>query len=315
MPFLVPVLAAIGGGSAVAGGLAVAGTAASVYSSVSQANAAKKAGAASGQGVDIASIDQQTRDIAKQNALDSAALEKQLTPEVPQLRTAANTAVLNDIGGTQTQRDAAGVLAGNLNKTASDPFANTPLLKAAIEKARSDLALGGKLSLDQQNEATRQGGVDAATVGGGGLGLGRDLAGRDLGLKSYQIEQQRLNTALQAGGLESNQTQFNAQNFLNQYGALNSYYNNLRTQDLQAAAFGNSIPSPVVGLDPSSVANIATGNQNAQNQAAINSANIKAQQGQNLMGFGGQLLGYAASNYGKTPAASTPNYSTAYLND
>lgn len=327
MPFMIPALAAIGGGSALAGGLAVASTAAGAYGAISQANAAKKAaGAASSASgslpngaLDIEALDAQTREIAKQNAADSAALEKSMTPEVPQLRTAANNAVLNGIGGNENQ----GQLANFVMSRFGQPITgggtlgqiSTPLLNEAIAKARSDLQLGGQLGLDQRNEATRRGAARSGSVTGG-LGLGRDLAARDLGLTSYGVEQQRFQNAAALSPLELNREGMNLgrdttmlnygfnsdlannQNYLSQFGALNSYYNNLRQQDLAAAAYGQSIAPPVVGLDPSAVANLTVADRNNQIVNAQNAAGIKAQQGSNLMGFGGQLLGYAANAYG-----------------
>jgi hypothetical protein len=367
MPFMVPVLAAIGGGSAIAGGVTAAttlgGLALTAKGQSDARSAARQANnAAANAKIDINALDAQTRAIAKKNAEDSAALEKQLTPEIPALRTAANNAVLQGIGGSPEQQQAMNFLMqrfnqpstsaqfnqvgapGALQSTASMGATNfnTPLLNEALAKARGDLALGGKLSLDQRNEATRRGASQSGSISGG-LGLGRDLAARDLGLTSYGVEQQRFANAagltpvelsresqlLQAQqnasnfnltknlgeanyglnaarfgfdqnlasanfGLQSDLA--NQQGFLNQYSLLNSYYNNMRNQDLAAAAFGQSIAPPVVGLDPSAVADLAVGNQNVATQGAQNAAGIKAQAGQNLSGFGGQLLGYGFMN-------------------
>lgn len=302
------------GATGVLAGAAIAGAATSAYGISQQSKAAKSAAdAAAKSHIDIGALDQQTRAIAKQNALDSAALEHQLTPEVPQLRTAANNAVLNGIGGNAAQAAGADFLMSRFGQPISGGFnapeINTPLLQEAIAKARSDLALGGKLSLDQRNEATRRGAATAGTTSGR-LGLGRDLAARDLGLTSYGVEQQRFANAAGLAPQEANREalglnratsifdrnfavdQANNNNYLNSFGMLNSYYNNLRQQDLAAAAYGQSIAPPVVGLDPSAVANIAVGNQNNQTQGALNAAGIRAQQGGNLAQFGGQLIGY-----------------------
>lgn len=331
MPFLAAG-ALVGGLSAgaVAGGMTAAtgamlgaslGSAAQGYFDGKSAQKAANAAAQNAK-VDIAALDEQTRKIAKQNALDAAELERQLTPEVPMLRTAANNAVLNSIGGSDEQRQAAQFLMARMNQPMTNAtFGDTPLLREAIAKARADLAQGGHLSLDQRNAATRGAAATAGSVGGGGLGLGRDLTARDLGLTSYNVEQQRLQNATNLGNLELSQQgalanfnlsrdSANAANFLSNYGALNTYYNNLRQQDLAAAAYGQSIPQPVVGLDPSAVANLTVANQNAQTQAAMNSANIKAQSGQNMLGFAGQLIGYGLGNnmFGASGTGSYPIY-------
>ncbi len=312
--------------------LAGASLAAGVGSTIAASDSARKArnqaaDAAKNAQVDIGKLDEQTRAISKQNALDSAALEKQLTPEVPQLRTAANNAVLGGIGGNAQQGQMANFLMGRFGQPVVGQGTlgqiSTPLLNDAIAKARSDLALGGQLSLDQRNEATRRGAGQSGSATGH-LGLGRDLSARDLGLTSYGVEQQRLQNAMglsqeelagQQLGLNRDSTLLNFgfnrdvannNNFISQFGALNSYYNNLRQQDLAAAAYGQSIAPPQVGLDPSAVANLSVGNQNVATQGAMNAANIGAQRAQNLTNFGGQLIGYGLSQYnpGSSPTVS-----------
>jgi hypothetical protein len=421
MPFLAAgaLIGGLGAG-AVAGGMTAVGGAAlgaSIGSMVQGQSDAKKAAsaarnAAANAQIDIAALDAQTRAIAKKNAEDSAALEKQLTPEVPKLRTAANEAVLGGIGGSDEQRQLANFLmsrfgqpstsaqfnttgfnrtespafgqAPGLTKTDSlaDPSLSAPLLADAIAKARADLALGGKLSLDQRNEATRRGAAQSGSVSGN-LGLGRDLTARDLGLTSYGVEQQRLanaaglspvelsrETSLQqliqnaaafnlnknlgesnfglnrfnsesanalaaanfglnqnmaeanfglnqnsaAANFGLNRDQMNQQGLFNQFSLLNSYYNNLRQQDLAAAGYGQSIQQPTVGLDPSAVANLAVGNQNVATQGAMNAANIKAQGAQNLTNFGGQLLGYGFMNGFGGSGGTGMDPASSYLN-
>jgi hypothetical protein len=70
---------------------------------------------------------------------------------------------------------------------------------------------------------------------------------------------------------------------------------------LNAAQFGQTIQSPVVGLDPSAIANLAVGNSNVQSGAAQNAAAITANRAQGASQLGGQLLGLGASMYGNRP--------------
>jgi len=266
------------------------GAASTAYGASQQRKAQKDAIEAGKSGqVNIAAIDAQTREMARRNALESAELERQLTPEVPQLRTAANQAVMQGLNPSSQQQAAIDSLYARMGGSVS-----TPLLQAAIEKARADLAQGGQLSVDQRNEAARRGLARAGTVTGG-LGLGRDLAARDIGLTSYQVEQQRLQNAAGLGAQELGREQFNASNFLNQFQALQNYYNNNRSFALGAAQYGQSIQQPIVGLDPSSAANLAVGNQNVSAQALANQANIRGQQAQGLTQLGGQFLGFGLS--------------------
>lgn len=261
-----------------------------------------------------------TAELSRQNALASAELEKQMTPEVQQLRTASNQNLLNGLNSNQYD------MSGEQNLIRSQlgqqvGAINTPLLNAAIEKARGDLALGGGLSIDAQNLATRQALAKAGTVGGG-LGLGRDLVARDLGLSSMQIEQQRLQNASQLGGQElqlgqSNAQigQFNAGNLLNQIQLLNSINQNGFGRDLATAQYAESIQRPIVGLDPGSAANLQIAQQNAAGAANANLANIKGQQNQNYINGIGQIGGaLMAFNQSKQPSyvPSQYDYNTAY---
>lgn len=269
----------------------------SVYSSNKASKTADKAIAA-GQ-VDIDAISQMASDQAKQNAYASAELERQLTPEVPQLRTASNQAVL---AGLQTPADVTKARAALAAQTGQN--LNTPLLNAAIQKAQSDLALGGNLDVDTQNAVTRAGlaKTGAAT---GGLGLGRDVVARDLGLTSLQLQQQRLNAASQIGGQELDLAQSNSTNLLNNVSMLSQLQNAERANALNVATYGQSIGMPVVGLDPAGVANLATGNATNASAGYANKANIAGAQGQSYMNLAGQGLGYGLMAYNNRQPAQT----------
>lgn len=254
------------------------------------------------------SLEQSTADLAKQNALNSAALEKQLTPEVPLLRQQSNQALLNgmnsgtyDMGGARTSLSANGF----------GSQLNTPLLNAAIAKAQGDLALGGTLDQETQNAVTRHGLATAAGVAGpgGGLGLGRDVVARDLGLTSLQLQQQRLANASQLGGQELNLGQSNATNLLNHINLLNQINQGEFGRNLATAQYAEGIARPVVGLDPGASANLQIANQNAQAKASANAADVKGQQTQGYMQLAGQGLG-ALMAYNNRPQVNTLPYNT-----
>lgn len=280
-----------------------AGVATSADASRKASHSAQDAAKASQ--VDINALDEQTRKIALKNAEDSRALEASLTPEVPRLRTDANNAVIGALGGDPALESAKQKLSASLGI----PL-NTPLLNDAIAKARSDLALGGKLSIDQQNLATRQGLAQAGTSTGN-LGLGRDLAARDLGLTSYGVEQQRLMNASQLGGQELSLATDNSSNLLNQIQLLQSINSNKNAFSLGAAQYGQSIGQPIVGLDPSSVANIAIGNGNNAGAALSNRANIYGQQSSNYANLAGQLAGSYLNYSARQPTTTAPSYGTS----
>ncbi len=297
MPWLIPVVA-------------------TAYSAIAANQQNKKAqgaanAAANASQVDIDSLDAKTRAIAKQNALDSAALEQQLTPEVPALRTAANTAVLNGIGPTAAENASQAQLMGGLGKDVAGRV-NTPLLQAAIAKAKADLAMGGRLPQDVQNLVTRRALSNSGTVSGG-LGLGRDISARDLGLTSLDLSNQRLQTAGQLGAqelgveTENNNTAFNnASHQLNLVQLLRSLGGDQFGRSLSAAQYGESIARPVVGLDPGSVADLAVGNASNKSAALSNSANIAGRQSQNYLNLAGQIGGNALLQYNQTKKPINP---------
>ncbi len=297
--------------SAIALGVAAVGAGANLYGQ-SQAQKAAKDAAAKSQ-INIDALNDQTKAIATQNAKDSAALEQQLTPLVPQLR---NTALQGVISGLHP--DAATLKAENILQGQLGQGLHTPLLNAAIQKAQSDLALGGQLGTDQQNLVTRGALANAGGVSGpgGGLNLGRDLTARDLGLSSLQLGQQRLQNASQLGGQEQGLGQANASNLLNKIQMLQSISNTGFGRQLGAAQFGQGIQQPNVGLDPSAIANISIGNSNNQSAALANRANMLGQQSNNLSGFLGQAAGYGLLNYNQTnnPASNAYNFNSTYQN-
>lgn len=261
--------------------------------------------------VDIGALDARARQIAQQNAIDSANLEAQMTPEVPALRQDANNQVKSQMNPSGWDDYSQQQLTGLANNPVGP--AQTPLLRAAIAKAKADLALGGGLSRETQNQVTRQGLAKAGTVGGG-LGLGRDVVARDLGLTSLDLERNRLQAASQLGGQElamegqNAGTAFNNRtSLLNAVQMLQGIQGNQFNRAMGAAQFGESIQRPIVGLDPGSVVDLTVGNANNASAASANRANIYGAQGQNWMNMAGQLGGAALMSYGNSGAATYPS--------
>lgn len=288
----------------VATAIAAAGLAVSAASAINSASNQKKALSAQQNAInanDPAALAQLAHDQSIQNAKDSYALQNQLTPTVQPLQNASNAGLLNFMnqGTDPGVAKAQSMVASNLGV----PL-NTPLLNSAIAKAQSDLALGGKLSADQQNLATRQGAATAGSVGGGGLGLGRDLTARDLGLTSAQVEQQRLQNASQLGGQEQQGAEFSSNNLISSLNALSSANNTKYRQLLGTAQYAQSIKPPTVGLDPGSTASAAVANNNAQAQLATNQSNANTSQVNGYANLAGQGLGLLQQ------VNSTPSYNT-----
>lgn len=309
-----------------AAAVAVAGVGATAYGASQQAKAAKEAGKAGGAAqVDIAGLDAQARALSKRNLAESNALEEQFNPEVAALRRQATESLLGYTNGPDTGRDALRSSLFNDFNTGNQPLARSALLDDAIAKARSDLAMGGGLSTSTRNEVTRRAGANAASMGGGVPGLGRDIAARDLGISALGLEQARLQAAGALGAQDqavlAQQAQLANQNFdrrMSTASLLSDLDGQTFAQRLALANFGQSIARPESGLSPSSLVDLTVGNSNASSAAAANAAAVRAQQGQNTMQLGGQLLGLAGGLYanrarststGQTPGTfvTTPN--------
>jgi hypothetical protein len=284
-----------------------------LYSGI-QANQAKKAaqGAAGASQVDIGALDARARQIAQQNAADSAALEQAMTPEVPQLRRDANNQILSQMNPSGFDEFSQQQLTGLAQSQVGG--AQTPLLRAAIAKARANLGLGGGLSQETQNLVTRQALAKAGTVAPGGLGFGRDITARDLGTTSLALERQRLMDASQLGGQElamesqdANTAFNNRANILNAINTLQGVQGNQFNRALAAGQYGQSIRPPVVGLDPGSVVDLTTGNASNRSAGLASQANIYGAQSQGFGQFGGQMLGAGLLAYNnRTPYTSKP---------
>jgi hypothetical protein len=289
-----------------------------------QAQAAKKAAeAGQGSAVDIASLDQQARDLAKRNAADSASIEAQYNPSVAALREQATSSLLpysgtnNSLSSTsQTLRTG---LYNDFSNAGNAQLQQSGLLSDAIARARADLALGGALDTSARNEISRRAAANAGAVGGGGLGLGRDLSARDLGISSLNLSNQRLANAGAFGAQEqafnNAQGQFGLQNTaqrLSTAGLISDLGQQDFNRQFQLAQFGQSIARPEVGLTPSSLVDLTVGNRNASTAAAQNAAAVQAQSGNALMGLGGNLIGAGAGLYANRQNQATKAPASTY---
>lgn len=312
-----------GAGLAVAAGGAVASADAQRKALHAQQDAQKAALDSSTNGsVDINALDQQARDFAKRNAADSAALEDQYNPGASTLRR-NSIAALN--GGSTTDALPQSIIdriAAQAGTVPSGISYDSPLLRDAIAKARTDLALGGTLDRETQNAVTRKG---LATAGGvtGNLNLGRDIVARDLGLTSLDLEKQRLANATTLGAQEAALGQGNANlslqaqlagtnNLFNSANFLNSIDSGDFAQRLALAEFGQNIAQPTSGLDPGSVVNLAVGNSNARAQGLQQASALQAAGANQKSQLGGQLvgagLGIASKYFTPTYTSPTPTY-------
>jgi len=282
--------------------------------------------------VDIAALDQITRDMAVKNAEQSAALEQRLNPEVASLRKQSIESLQQDLGPDaydQTLRQ--GLLSDFNNVRPTGVSGQSQLSQDAYNQAAQNLAMGGAIPQDVQNMLTRRAAAQSGRVGGG-LELGRDITARDLGLTSLDLMNNRLNTAqsfgaqtdqfnLSADQLRAQQQQAALNERLQSAGLVANIGNADATRRLAIANLTQGINQPITGLDPGAAAAVSIGNVNALQAYLANQQELQAQQQNAKNSATGNLIGQlpgAISAVGglfkggsSTPSYSMPSFNTS----
>lgn len=254
------------------------------------------------QPLDISKIIAESRANAATTLAESKNLEQQYFPGTTILRNAAEVSL-----GKLANQSTAGFQARNsLLDGLGGPIANAsvssnPLLQGAADRILGQLNLGGKLDAETQAAATRAALQGAGTAGISGSGAARGLVARDLGLTSLALQNQRQQAALGAGntlaqlGLQGESLKL--QDYLGRYNAAQG----AAGQDIQSTTLlGNLIDArqmPNAGLSSTDIANLYSGQNNAQNQMNATNASIAAQRSnsnlQALLGLGTAAAGLA----------------------
>jgi len=265
--------------------------------------------------VDINALDRQAREFALRNAAEGAALERQYNPGAAELRAGGLSALLDSLNPDARQEE----IVARIMSQAGDPLTaytfDSPLTREAIEAARADLALGGAIPLDVQQQVARRAFERSGSVSGG-LGLGRDISARDLGLTSLDLRNQRLARAASIGaqeaalerenaGIRSAAEAYGRGNLLQSGDFLTRVLSGDYAKALAAAQLGQNISMPETGLDPGTVANIAVGNSNALAQKQQQDAATRAARAAQTSQFGSQLIGAGLGMFGQSTAPKT----------
>lgn len=284
------------------------GTGAQLYSANKASKDAKALAAesANAKPVDILKLQQEANAVARQNAFGSKALEAELDPNISRLRNLTSSQLLRDSvdnandGSTDFFKQK--VLDSINNPDQLPALQRSDLFDAATNKALSDLQLGGGLDTATRNEVTRRALATSSNVSGGDLGLGRDISARDLGLTSLNLQQARLQAAMQQGnqdlnfnigqqGSQAQQNQLNRSNLaagISAYGAIGA---NKQNQNLSLAQYIQNIQQPTFGIDPGSIVDISMGNSNNQANAQQQALGIRAQANANRQAAIGSAIG------------------------
>lgn len=230
--------------------------------------------------VDIGKLVADSRANAEENLKKSLQLEQQYLPGQAAAREAATQQFLTQLdptGAYAKQREKAvadllGFTAGGAQPT----YKGSELFQSAADRILADLNLGGQLSADTQSAVVRGALSGAGASGVLGSEAGRGLVARDLGLTSLQLQQARQQAALQAGQIQSQLGLQQAQQYLQSLGL----GIDATTGQLQQAGslynMANQQMLPEAGLSSADIANVSVGQTNAQNQAAMQAAGIRA---------------------------------------
>ena len=260
-----------------------------------KAEQAQKDALAAIKGVDIGALNTQVVDTQTANAEAAKKLQAQLEPGVQPLQAASLSELLAQLQPDQYTTQIKDMLSKSLTGGSS---INPSLLNSAVDAAQTQLNLGGKLDQETQNQIMRAALAKAGSVAPGGLGLGRDIAARDLGLNSLQLYQQRLNNASTIGGQQLSEQTAQAQLQTAQQQMLAALAGGDYTKALQIAQFAQSIQTPSVGLSGTDVANLSTGNLNQENAKILGTANLQAAGDINTGKTYSSILGTVTNPYG-----------------
>lgn len=230
------------------------------------------------------------RQQARENAIAAIQLERELYPELYQLRKNAFSSLLSDMG-TSTQ-----VPSAMIDRLMSDFYADTApqLLRDVRQQIIGDFAMGGRLTPDIQREVSR-----ASMVGAGQAGVtgqtAQDIVARDLGISATALRQARQDTALASALEEQSRAEANQAQRLAQASTIDDLLQTDVNRRMQIASLAAGIPTSPAGIDPGSLAsyNIALTNAQMEADAAREAARAQASASRSsgLFGFLGKVAG------------------------
>ena len=130
--------------------------------------------------VDIPALNAQVVSQSIDNARRSAALERELSPELVALRQGGLRSLLSSLDPSAYDEALNVRVFGELNRP---DIGDSALSVASRARAMEELNMGGDIPLDVRNLITRRAAATAAGVGGGGQENGRGQTARDQGHK------------------------------------------------------------------------------------------------------------------------------------
>ncbi len=298
--------------TAVAIGAAVT-AAAGAYSAVAAHDAAKKGANAQKKAVqsqekllkklDPGALNNLAQDFDRQRAQNRIALQKEIDPEVGELRDISKKQLLERALTPASERQSNTLASKLYSEVKTEDPRLVALKNTILERAKSELDAGASLPPEFQGELVRAGLENGAQSG---VGIGKPAIGggvaRLLGAAGIQLEQQRQQSALQLTAAAQDMTN-------SRINILSSVFPRLR--ELEAADRNESIANlqlaenmlPESGLSGQEAVNIKIGTSKAKAALLQQRANIKAGEAQADAQFNSALAQTAASTISSAAGA------------
>lgn len=239
---------------------------------------------------DALQVAQFGREQARENALASLQLEREMFPELFQLRQQAFGSLLGDLTGSTR------IPEGMMNRLMADFYADSvpQQLRDARQRISEEFQMGGRLTPDVQRQVARVSQAGAGRAGVTGQ-TAQDIVARDLGLSATALRDMRTERGFQAGIQEAEMERGDMARRLGQAGAIQGFRNVDADRRLAIAGLSTGIPMPQAGVSPGDLASIPIAMTTAQMQADATReaarAQASAERSSGLFGLFGNVLG------------------------
>jgi hypothetical protein len=282
----------------------VVGGAVAAKSAADRSARAQREALAGQKGVDVADVTRQAREADLQKYRDQFRLQAEVDPGSAALRESSNKALQESVFGDPNEKNANEILKSLFNENVNVDPNDANFVQALKTRAQETLALGGKISPDQQAELVRAGLETGAQSGfNAGSSATRQGVGKLLASESEALAASR---AEQARGLFGFATDINSSRVGNLTNIGNASTNAAIARNAKLTSIANLADSrvPEIGIGGGDIANLAVGNTNQGNQVTLQRGAVAAQNaaanGQIISGLIGKLGG-AAQTYLTTP--------------
>jgi len=304
---------------------AVASAAGAAASAVAKKSAADKSAHAQKQGITQQNqllnktnpdrLNAIAKDFDKDRATNRLEFQKEIDPELAQLRQKGKEQLLEQANSNPETRQSGLVAKELFNETKQADPRMEALKQSLITKAQQDIAAGATLPASFQGELVRAG-LDTGSQAGIGVdkeGIGGGVA-KALGLAGIQLEQQRTEQAQQLAQSAQNITNSRVNILSTVFPKLRDLESVNRQDALVNFQVGDSTV-PEVGLTGREAVNIELAKTKAKGALLQKSADVKSQQATDAGNYTGALIGAGTGLVSGVVGAYTGTPSVGGLTD